>query len=103
MRNFTRSAMLGLVVIASGASALPLYRDRFVHEKSGYVVETQEVGTGMKLTGRHPVTGSTFRLKVSRSGKVTGLWNGRPVEFVLDKTATDVQLAKASIEGAGAN
>lgn len=95
MRNFLRSAAFGLVLVSTGASALPLYKDRFVDAKSGYIVERQDVGSWMKLTGRHPATGSTFRLKVSRHGRVTGLWDGRPVDFVVGDKSADVQLAKA--------
>ena len=98
MRNFPRFAAFGLVLASTGASALPLYKDRFVDAKSGYIVESQEAGSWMKLTGRHPDRGSTFRLKVSRQGRVTGLWEGRAVDFVLGARPTDVQLAEASVE-----
>jgi hypothetical protein len=96
MRNLIRSGIFGLVLVSAGTSALPLYKDRFVDAKSGYIVESQEVGSWMKLAGRHPATGSTFRLKVSRHGRVTGLWDGRPVDFVLDDKSADVQLAEAA-------
>lgn len=95
MRNFLRSAVLGLLLVSIGASALPLYKDRFVDAKSGYIVESQHVGSSMKLTGKHPTTGSTFRLKVSRQGRVTGLWDGRTVDFVLGAKPADIQLAGA--------
>ena len=96
MRNFTRSAVFGLLLVSTGASALPLFKDRFVDAKSGYIVESQHAGSWMKLAGRHPETGSTFRLKVSRQGRVTGLWEGRPVDFVLDEKSAHVQLAEAT-------
>lgn len=93
MRNFIRSAILSLVVVSAGTSALPMFKSRFVDAKSGYIVESQDVGSWMKVSGRHPATGSTFRLKVSRHGRVTGLWDGRPVDFVLGDKSADVQLA----------
>ncbi len=94
MRNFLRFAASGLVLVSTGASALPLYKDRFVDAKSGYIVESHHVGSSMKLIGKHPTTGSTFRLKVSQQGRVTGLWDGRTIDFVLGAKPADVQLAR---------
>lgn len=101
MRNFLRSAALAILLVSTGASALPLFKDRFVDAKTGYIVESQDSGSWMKLSGRHPETGATFRLKVSRAGKVTGLWNGRPVAFVLGAKPSEVELAAASVEASG--
>jgi len=98
MRGFALTLLAGTIAI-SGASASPLAIDRFVHEKSGYVVETREVGSWLKVTGRHPQTGKTFALKVARSGRVSGVWEGRPVAFRVGETPPPVELAAA---GAGA-
>ena len=103
MRKFTRSAILALVLVSTGASALPRYKDRFVHAKSGYVVvvERQEIDSPMVLTGRHPATGSSFRLQVSRQGKVTGIRDGRPVDFALGDKPGEAPLVTAAVEASG--
>lgn len=99
MRLFIRSAMIGLTLSSTLAGAMPLYRDHFVHEKSGYVVDTRTVGGTMRLTGRHPTTGATFKLKVLASGRVTGSWNGAPVNFVMNQAKSPAEFDMASIQG----
>ena len=91
-----RKALGGVVLVAmasTGAVALPLQTDSFVHEKTGYVVYTRTVGEVMYLRGKHPVTGETFRLKVSSSGRTSGTFAGKPVEMVVRDGTTEAQVA----------
>lgn len=99
-----RVLLIGSMLAASSAAmAAPGFTDRFVDAKSGYVVETREVGSWLKLKGRHPDSGSTFRLKLSASGRVTGQWDGKPVDYRLGDKAPDVGLAARDAYPAGAN
>ena len=72
-------ATLGaLLLTGTAANALPYSgSDSFV-SKSGYVVQVNHSGKTMLLSGRHPVTGVTFKLSVTPSGVATGTWNGKP-------------------------
>ena len=98
-----RKIMLGLLIALSAPSAaladMP-FSDRFVHDKSGYIVESRKVGASLKVTGRHPETGKTFALKVSRGGQVSGVWDGRQVAFKIGGASQTAELAAAV--GAGA-
>ena len=92
-----KKILLG-VALAVGASspaahALPSQTDRFVHEKTGYVVRTRTVGDVMYVNGKHPVTGNTFRVKVSQTGRTTGYFAGQPINLVLRDGRTDFQVA----------
>lgn len=99
-----RILLIGSMLAASSAAmAAPGFTDRFVDAKSGYVVESREVGSWLKLKGRHPESGSTFRLKLSSSGRVTGQWDGRPVDYRLGDKTPDVGLAARDAYPAGAN
>lgn len=100
MSKLIRSTMLVLAFTATATGALPTNGSRFVDEKSGYVVETRDTGAGLRISGRHPETGKTFKVKVSRAGRVVGEWNGKPVDYVMG-TRSDVQLAAASAASAG--
>lgn len=102
MLKFARTALLAFGLAATAATALPLGSTRYVDEKSGYVVETRDVGGWLRISGRHPETGKTFRVKVSKSGRVVGIWDGKAVDYVMGDTPSDVQLAQASAAGAGA-
>lgn len=101
MSKLIRSTMLALAFTATAAGALPTNGSRYVDEKSGYVVETRDTGGGLRISGRHPETGKTFKVKVSRAGRVVGEWNGKPVDYVMGTTRADMQLAAASAASAG--
>lgn len=92
-----KTLMLATALIAStAATALPFpVTDRFVDDKSGYVVTVHDLGSKMRLRGRHPTTGQTFNIAVSRSGKVRGTFEGKPVAFVMGATSNTEQLATA--------
>lgn len=105
MFKFARTALLALAFTATAATALPLSSDRYVDEKSGYVVETRDVGGWLRISGRHPESGKTFRVKVSKAGRVVGTWNGKAIDYVMNEASSDVQIAEAaasSAAGAGA-
>lgn len=101
MLKLIRSTMLVLALTATAASALPTNGSRYVDEKSGYVVETRDTGAWLRITGRHPETGKTFKVKVSRAGRVVGDWNGKPVDYVMGATRSDMQLAAATASAGG--
>lgn len=96
-RLFIAALIIGTAATSAGAN--PLHRDRFVDAKSGYVVETREIGGTLRITGRHPQSGRTFALKVLSHDRVTGTWNGRPVSFRLGEDP-NVELATAAPAGA---
>jgi hypothetical protein len=102
MLKLIRATLLVASVAASAAHALPVYSSRFVDDKSGYVVQVRDVGGALRLSGRHPESGATFRLKVSTAGRVVGEWNGKPVDYVLGAGRSDVELAQATAAAAGA-
>lgn len=62
------------------AQAFP-HMSSFTDAKTGYVVKVRHTGTKTYMTGRHPEKGTTFKLAVRPSGKVTGTFNGEPVAF----------------------
>ena len=82
MRKALLAAAL-MAVAAPAAQAFPIQTDTFVHEKSGYVVHSRTINGVMHLRGEHPVTGDTFRLKVSSLGRTTGTFAGKPVSAVV--------------------
>ncbi|MFC3712167.1 hypothetical protein ACFOMD_06280 [Sphingoaurantiacus capsulatus] len=103
MFQTARLALLALAFTANAATALPLGSTRYVDEKSGYVVETRDVGGWLRISGRHPDTGKTFRVKVSKGGRVVGTWDGKAIDYVMGTAPSDVQLAEAATaSGAGA-
>lgn len=88
-------ALAATLISSTAASALPFQtRESFVHEQSGYVVRVRDNGSKMYLKGRNPATGQTFNLAVTRSGKVSGTYEGQPVNYVMGTTNTQ-QLATA--------
>lgn len=102
MRKMFVGAAVALTMASTAAHAQSFSMDNFVHESSGYVVRTRSVGGTMHLKGKHPVTGATFKLVVSPSGKVRGNWQGQPIEFAMDEAATGGMLAStAQVHGGG--
>ena len=65
---------------ATAAQAVPAGSFR----QAGYDVEMQRKGDTLVLTGRNAKNNSTFNLNVDRDNRVTGVWNGQPVAFVVD-------------------
>lgn len=101
MLKLVRSTMLALAFTATAAGAFPNYSSRYVDDKSGYVVETRDIGGWLRIAGRHPENGKTFKVKVSPAGRVVGTWNGKAIDYVMGTRATDVQLAQAAAANAG--
>lgn len=100
MLKLVRAAAVLLGLTATAAGALPMYSSRYVDDKSGYVVETRDGGGWLHVSGRHPDSGASFKVKVSRAGRVVGTWNGKAVDYVIgDKP--DVQLAQAAAAAGG--
>ena len=62
-------------------------RDRFFHEASGFEVQTRSNGREMCLKGRNAETGQRFNLHLSGSGRVTGVFAGREVDYRTDRAA----------------
>ena len=94
-----KKALFGVALVAMGstaAQALPLQTDSFVHDKTGYVVHTRTIGEVMYLRGKHPVTGETFKLKVSSSGRTSGTFAGKPVEMVVRDGEGETQVASTN-------
>lgn len=87
--------VLLLFLASTAAQASPsMLNDSFVDAKTGYVVEVSHIGSRMILNGRHPQTAKTFRLVVaSSSGRVTGIWEGRPVDYRLSSPVAVKELA----------
>lgn len=100
MLKLVRSAMLALAFTATAAGAFPTYASRYV-DKSGYVVETRDAGGWLRVSGRHPESGKTFKVKVSPAGRVVGMWDGKPVDYVIDDEPAKVQLSQAAATSAG--
>lgn len=101
MLKLVRTTMLALAFTATAAGAFPHYSSRYVDDKSGYVVETRDVGGWLRVSGRHPESGKTFKVKVSPAGRVVGTWDGHPVDYVMGSGAASLQLAQAAAANAG--
>lgn len=102
MIKLARLSILAAGLVAAAAGAYPTMSSRFVHDASGYVVETRDLGGSLRISGRHPETGKTFKVKVSGNGHIVGTWEGRPVDYVLGAARSDVQMARAAAAGAAA-
>ncbi|MDO9488507.1 MAG: hypothetical protein Q7J32_09060 [Sphingomonadaceae bacterium] len=101
MLKLVRTTMLALAFTATAAGAFPSYSSRYLDDKSGYLVETRDVGGWLRIAGRHPESGKTFKVKVSPAGRVVGTWDGKAVDYVMGAKSTDVQLAQAAATSAG--
>lgn len=101
MSKLVRSAMLALAFTATAAGAFPNYASRYV-DKSGYVVEARDAGGWLRVSGHHPESGKSFKVKVSPAGRVVGTWDGKPVDYVMDGERTQVALAQSAAASAGA-
>jgi hypothetical protein len=101
MLKLVRSTMLALAFTATAAGAFPTYASRYVDDKSGYVVETRDVGGWLRVAGRHPETGKTFKVKVSPAGRVVGTWDGKAIDYVMGAKAAKVELAQTASASAG--
>lgn len=67
--------------------------DHFKHEATGYIVHSRSSGDTLILSGRHPVTGATFKVKATEAGRITGTWEGRRIDFVMQEKPDAVQSA----------
>jgi hypothetical protein len=75
------AALAGTLVAAPAAVAFP-DTVRFTHEQTGFTVIKRGARTGnLQLSGTNARTGETFKVRVSRSGRVTGTYKGQPVDF----------------------
>lgn len=71
---------------AAAASPLETRQFRFVEKETGYrVIGRRGVNGTLHLRGTHPETGETFKLAVSDAGHVTGRFEGRSVDYVLNE------------------
>jgi len=80
LRNLALALALP-IALAAPATALPL-ATKFVHAETGYVIRVVDTGSRQIISGRHPTSGESFRLRVL-DRQVSGNWNGRPVSFRL--------------------
>lgn len=101
MLKLVRTTMLALAFTATAAGAFPTYSSRYTDDKSGYVVETRDVGGWLRVAGHHPETGKTFKVKVSPAGRIIGTWDGKAVDYVMGAKSTSVQIAQAASASAG--
>jgi hypothetical protein len=80
---FAALAVLGAVA-ATPVLAMDS-RSTFLHAETGYQVTSTTSFTGaMMVRGVHKDTGKTFAVRVSPAGRVTGSFEGQPVNFVAD-------------------
>ena len=92
-----KTAALLLLLAGTAAQAEPYVTDRFVDAKSGYVVDVDRAGDRMLLNGRHPATGATFRLRVSSAGNVTGVWDGKRIDYKMASNRAPNELASYQV------
>lgn len=90
-------AALALTLFAATANAQIVAPDSFRH-KSGYVVDISHKGAWMTLHGKRAATGTSFEITVSPGGRVTGIWEGQPVNFILGAKTLPTELAAVIIK-----
>ncbi len=73
------------------AQAKPRTLDRFVHKQSGYNVIVMEAPhNGRVLEGVNQLTGQTFMLSITARGHVSGTFEGRNIDYMIDENGKQI-------------
>ncbi|MHB9880038.1 hypothetical protein ACSMXM_10280 [Pacificimonas sp. ICDLI1SI03] len=89
IRTFAVLGAAFLSTVSFAQSAPGGSRINFTEEATGYEVDGHRHPSGrLCLTGQHPETGETFKLRVSSSGFVRGTFAGREVSYRMNNRET---------------
>lgn len=87
-----------LLLAAAPVAAMPFDTDTFRDTKSGYRVDVSHEGDAMVLDGVNAHSRTRFHIVVTPGGRVTGVYEGRKVDYVMSDTAArDTQVAVNSV------
>lgn len=75
-------ALAAVLSAAAPLAASPMVTDTF-RAKSGYEVAVSHSGETMLLDGFNPRSRDHFHLAVTPAGRVTGVFKGQPVDYVV--------------------